>query len=442
MENYCDYGFLTCSVGGDVAVYFSSENLAQLALLARFNPDGTLDETYGDEGIEYYAFKYPGDGPVDSYLRFVAVTEDGKIMAGGGSILNTPYAPGRPAVIRVLPNGMYDNSLGGTGVLVLTDSIYWRGFMEKIVINDDNSFYAVSTAVAQFGKNHQILYKINNNGTFDASFGEQGLKVIQDPLANNDWASNSLMIHPSGGLWIIGQNGPGAIWSARCSETTGEPINSYGENGFMHAYPNPLGSISVAAAALHGEVVNVVYTSLGRRIGMTRIEPNGQIDGAFGHSYLELQDASQGFIELSVNDFIQSDEGRFVLVGKGRYPSTAHWETTVVAFKNNPEIISAAEPEPHSPGARLGQVYPNPCRSNCMVSLVLFERSYTRVELFSLSGKSAGDIYSGFLPSGQHLLDLNEGIGRHPFHQGMYFLRVSVTHGNATEAFQRKLVIQ
>lgn len=425
-------------VGGNVVVYFASDNLAQLALLARFNPDGALDETFGDKGIEYYAFKYPGDGPVDSYLRFVEPAGDGRILAGGGSILHTAFAPGWPAAIRVLPNGMSDNSFGGTGVVLFTDSIYWRGFMEGIVLNQDNSFYAVTSAVAQFGENHQLLYRIKNDGSLDAGFGDQGLKAIHDPLAANDWSSNTLMRHPSGGLWVIGQNGWWGIWSARCSETTGEIISSYGENGFMHATPYPQGGISVAGAALHGQAAHVAYTSLGRRMGMSRIGPNGQIDLAFGHSFLELQDAGQSFVELSVTDVVQLNEDRFVLVGNGRYPSGPHWETMVAAFKNNPEIIvSVAEPEAYSPGARLGHVFPNPCGGDCAVSLELAENSYAFLELYNLSGIKAGELFRGFLPSGRHELEVNGGM---EIPEGMYILRLSVSHGSGMEVLHRKFV--
>lgn len=425
-------------VGGDVVVYFTSDDLAQLALLARFDQNGALDETFGDKGIEYYAFKYPGDGPVNSYLRFVEPAEDGKILAGGGSILHMSFASGWPAAIRVLPNGMPDNSFGGTGTVLYTDSIYWRGFMEGVVLNQDNSFYAVTSAVAQFGKNHQLLYKIKSDGSLDTGFGEQGLKAIHNPLANNDWSSNALMWHPFGGLLIIGQNRPGGIWSARCSETTGEIISSYGENGFMNSTPNPYGSVSVGGAALYGQAAHVAYTWLDRRMSMGRIGPNGQIDQAFGHSFLELQDASQYFIELSVTDVIQLNEDRFVLVGNGRYPSGPHWETVVAAFKNNPEtIVSAAEPEAYTPCARLGHVYPNPCGGNCVVSLELEENSYAFLELYNLSGIKAGEVFRGFLPSGRHELEVYGGV---EIPEGMYILRLSVSHGRGTEVLHRKFV--
>ena len=81
-------------------------------VLARFNPDGTLDTAFGG-GDGFVTTDVPGQ-PRDSIAE-LALQRDGRIVAVGGS-LSSVGIDGDFAVARYLPNGAPDRSFSGDGV--------------------------------------------------------------------------------------------------------------------------------------------------------------------------------------------------------------------------------------------------------------------------------------------------------------------------------------
>jgi hypothetical protein len=410
-------------------------DLGILAMILRFNSNGTIDQSFGDKGLEVYAFKNPGDNAVTSDLRFVKALKNGKILAGGGSILNAPFAPGRPVIIRVLGNGMFDSSFSNVGVEVPLDSIFWRGYVEDALIEDDNSFYAIGTAVAQFGQNHQMIYKFKENGEYDKSFNNKGYKTIVFSLANNEWSSKSLMRHPMGGLWVVGQSGSGSIWATRCDYNTGNAYPDYGNNGFTYIRPNPAGSIAFAKAILHNQKLNVAYTSLGRRISMSKINSNGNLDVAFGHSFFELRE-NQNITEFAVSDFTITDEGRYIFVGSDDYQ-----KHIISAFKDNPvKIISGTKDSYNLEKNDHVTIFPNPMNNYCDVEVLLSERCEVSLELISAIGQCSFYHNFGEMPEGIHKLEISSKILWNNLKDGVYSLKINLKNNTKARVMSKKII--
>src|SRR5919197_5084906 len=86
---------------------FSTEDFA----VARFNPDGTLDKTFGAGGKVQTDF--PGLAAVASS---VVVQPDGKIVVAGGAFPLFTFL-GNFEVVRYNPNGSLDTSFGNGGIV-------------------------------------------------------------------------------------------------------------------------------------------------------------------------------------------------------------------------------------------------------------------------------------------------------------------------------------
>ncbi|MQA76160.1 MAG: hypothetical protein GEU88_17810 [Solirubrobacterales bacterium] len=80
-----------------------------LFALARYNPDGSLDATFGSGGKVVTSI---GDG--GDFARAVAIQADGKIVAAG----RTAQGGGNVAVARYLPSGALDPTFGDAGRVI------------------------------------------------------------------------------------------------------------------------------------------------------------------------------------------------------------------------------------------------------------------------------------------------------------------------------------
>lgn len=135
----------------------------------RYNPDGTLDTTFGGDGIITTSVA-PGDG-FDTAWEF-ALQADGRIVGTGNAI-----AGGRSvaALARYNPDGSLDSSFGGDGIVTVelgpNDDDVWTAAIDaagRIVIGGDTgSFPALDALVARFLP----------DGTLDPSFGTGGVLV-------------------------------------------------------------------------------------------------------------------------------------------------------------------------------------------------------------------------------------------------------------------------
>lgn len=82
----------------------------EFIMAARFNTDGTLDNTFDDDGI----FHSPTSGPsLGLRANAVAVQANGRILVAGQSKPNNPPSIG--FVIRLMPDGALDTSFGNNG---------------------------------------------------------------------------------------------------------------------------------------------------------------------------------------------------------------------------------------------------------------------------------------------------------------------------------------
>lgn len=98
--------------------------------VARYNLDGSLDNTFGSDGLISTAI---GSDYDEAYS--VAVQQDGKILVAGQSwIINTDFA-----LVRYNQDGSLDNSFGSDGI-VLTDFGSFEDSAQAIVIQQDGKY--------------------------------------------------------------------------------------------------------------------------------------------------------------------------------------------------------------------------------------------------------------------------------------------------------------
>jgi uncharacterized delta-60 repeat protein len=144
--------------------------------LARYNPDGTLDTTFGTGGK--VTTDFPGGGDANA----LAVQADGKLVAAG----STEFFAVDFAVARYNPDGSLDTSFGTGGQVVTdvdgTDRASALALQGGKLVAGGLSFSATAGTNGDFG-----LVRYNPDGTLDTSFGAGG-KVTTDFVGFTDWA--------------------------------------------------------------------------------------------------------------------------------------------------------------------------------------------------------------------------------------------------------------
>jgi uncharacterized delta-60 repeat protein len=168
--------------------------------LARYNPDGTLDPSFGSGGVVTTDFA----GSTDR-VEALALQSDGKVVAAGQAFSGAGLDF---AVARYHPDGTLDASFGSGGK-VTTDLAGGddAGFF-SIAVLAGGKLAALGSGATATGQDF-TLARYQPNGTLDATFGSGG-KVSTD-FAGGDDIGIGLVVQPSGKLVAGGYDWIGAV---------------------------------------------------------------------------------------------------------------------------------------------------------------------------------------------------------------------------------------
>jgi uncharacterized delta-60 repeat protein len=155
---------------------------------AKLRPDGSLDQTFGHQG---YAKVEIGPSETNAGARRVAVSTNGKIVLAG-------FSHGRPALVRLLPNGTPDRSFGNEGRVLAPRRL--RG--EATALNLETGGAAlVSCRCARTRSAGTLLpiLRFDARGVFDAGFSKASRsRAVRHPIRPRN------LIRTSGRIVLVG----------------------------------------------------------------------------------------------------------------------------------------------------------------------------------------------------------------------------------------------
>lgn len=151
-------------------------------VLERYNTDGTLDSTFGGDGSVTTDFT---DG-VDA-ANAIAIQADGKIVAAGQS------GSGEFALARYNMDGTPDAALAGDGT-VTTDFTERFDAASAVAIQPDGKIVAVGGSLARY----------NTDGSLDPTFGGDG-KVTPDVACCANVSVYDAALQPDGKIVTAGE---------------------------------------------------------------------------------------------------------------------------------------------------------------------------------------------------------------------------------------------
>jgi uncharacterized delta-60 repeat protein len=268
-----------------VAGQASAGNNFSLAL-ARYNPDGTLDPSFGAGGRVLTPF-----GPANRIEpSAVAVQPDAKIVVAGS-------LGGDFLVARYNVDGTLDTGFGTNG-LVTTDFGGTVGRAESLLVQPDRKILVVGNAGTLSVNADVAMVRYNPDGSLDTGFGSGG-KVA--PFAAND-AAYAGVLQPDGKILVAGSlqqehPGPGPYppfstseFSLRRYNADGSADTSFGFQGLVTTAfaSTPDDAAQAIALQPNGMIVLVGTTfvnssgNIKPALGLARYTAAGQLDPGFG----------------------------------------------------------------------------------------------------------------------------------------------------------------
>jgi uncharacterized delta-60 repeat protein len=166
--------------------------------LARFKPNGELDETFGNGGRAFTNFNNLDDG-----ATCVVLQPDGKILAGGNT--HQPFGTNSDklhfGLARYEANGNLDFSFEGDGKVIT--GFFGSAAIGGIVLQPDGRIVAAGSAFANpAGGRDFVLVRYNSDGAVDNSFGNLGT-VITD-FGGEDFA-DAVVLQPDNKIVVAGE---------------------------------------------------------------------------------------------------------------------------------------------------------------------------------------------------------------------------------------------
>lgn len=291
--------------------------------VARLNPNGSLDTTFGTGGKAVANFSPSGEDGANA----VAIQPDGKIVAGGFGA----GARSDAAIARFNPDGSLDTTFATGGMFLQDLNGGGDDAVRSLVIEPDGRIVAAGFAASTNGFNSDFaVLRLNPNGSLDSSFATNGLRTI-DFAGGNDSAAG-VALDPSGdivaagvaGLPTLEDNAFAIVRLLGDAPGTSGIINVTGTSGNdTIAVTNNAGTINVT---LNGQVVatdalaDVRSISISGGAGNDTITvgagvPAVTLGGGAGNDSLVGGDGNDSIIGGNGNDTLDGGLGADVLSG-------------------------------------------------------------------------------------------------------------------------------
>jgi len=329
--------------GKIVVAGHSDDGTDKDAAIVRYNDDGTLDNTFGSNGIVLTDFDDAQQDEI-KVVKIHALT--GNIIVGGASIISSSVS--KPVVARYLSNGTLDDTFNSTGIRLLwiTNLDYqYLHSIEDLIVQTNGKINAVGWRDFP-GLSWDSDYwacRINSDGTMDNTFSSDGLNVSNGGFNGHD-RGYAMLLKPNNNILMAG----GGYISTLGYDFSMFEINANGSTGSWSALAD-WGSNSDDVAYGLLEDVNGKYvlagssgTTTARSFALARFNTNSSLDNGFGTSGKVTTTFGNALNECF--DVVMQSDNKIVAVGyTGNDIALARYLGVNVPQLDNFELMAPAD---------------------------------------------------------------------------------------------------
>lgn len=300
------------SDGKIVVAGFNSFGLDATFGVYRFNTDGTLDSSFGDNGQAFTDIS-----PALDEAAAMVIQRDGKIVLGG--FTDSADTKLDFALVRYNTDGSLDSTFGTNG-LVTTNFVRFgvdgNDSIAALAIQEDNKIVAAGTTANP--SSDFAVARYNEDGTLDKNFGTDGRVITNLPSNSFDLAFDVLI--QSDGKVVVGGNGGNATLVRY--ESDGTLDSTFGVGGITTVFQlTELTNANAVAIQEDGKIL------LGGSVDrddylLVRFDANGVVDPTFGELGLGLVQTDFGSETEEIESLVIQDDGKIVAAGIGGLQAT------------------------------------------------------------------------------------------------------------------------
>ena len=314
-----------------------NSNDERVFFVVRYNPVGSLDNTFGTNGIVRTQAAEPGAATQSSFGRFVVIQAYGKLVVVGGG-REVGKVNSSVAVVRYKKNGSLDNTFGTNGIV-------------RTLASDPGAItpisQAFSAALQADGKlvvagqardansvdTNFVVVRYKKNGSLDNTFGTNGIVRTQVAELGASFQSSlgrSVVIQPDGKIVVAGdtkESNADDVFAVVRYNPDGSLDNTFGTNGIVRTQVADPGAATQSSFGRFMVIqTNGKFVVVGRTFdanddpvfGVARYNPDGSLDNTFGTNGIVRTQASDpaasSFNSTATSAAIQAD-GKIVAAG-------------------------------------------------------------------------------------------------------------------------------
>ncbi len=286
-------------------------------LLARFNPDGSPDTTFGPEGFRVEPDLHNAGDP--RAIDDLALLGDGRIVAAGLGRGPDPDQFNAFGIARYLPSGQLDPDFGDAGLSVLSPE--GPGEAAAMDIAPGGKIVAAGERINLAVHSEVAVLRLTSEGNPDPSFSAAapvGFRIFKVPGSESSEA-NAVRVLGDGSVVVGGVSEEGAFLAKLDSD--GEPVASFGTAGIkvqdLGEETEPSGEITDLAIQPDGRIVvtgsAVPAPGAKSELIVARFTAAGQLDPSFSSGGIFRLDASEGYDEGRALSLLP--DGRILVAG-------------------------------------------------------------------------------------------------------------------------------
>jgi uncharacterized delta-60 repeat protein len=290
--------------------------------VARLNPDGSLDNTFGNGGRVFFAFSQSS-----TVLNDMALQSDGKIVLAGEAGADFCLA-------RLTTTGNLDGTFGSGGKVIAQTAKSGSGAVRAVAIqtinNEERIVVAGSRPASGNTSRDFAVIRFTSAGVLDSSFGSGG-KIFTNFYGYADSLSDMVVI---GNNIIVGgkvskSSAVAFQFGLAKYNLNGQLDTTFGAGGKVvsdiYGESNLLETIVMQS---DGKIIaggTVSYGSIPHDIALARYNPNGTSDSTFGLSGTGLVVVHYSVDNIFEGLALQTD-GKILGVGGVSFTTSGHME--------------------------------------------------------------------------------------------------------------------
>jgi uncharacterized delta-60 repeat protein len=344
--------------------YVAAGIAGRFIAVARFNTDGSVDETFADAiddtplGSSLVDF-----GAEGGVATSVAIDAVGRILVGGWEGWDQ-----RAVVARFLPSGKldeagfndsFDDTPAGTVAVNIGGAASWF----DAVVPEPGGGVTGAGAAVHGDAGFMFAARFSENGSGDQSFHGSGLRQVSigDPV--RDESADALLRLADGSYVLAGyaEQTSGTLDTALVKLTPeGELDTTFGRDGVARFDVTPFDGASAVAMLPDGRfvVAGTAGSYADFRILLGRLLPDGTPDAGFGSGGFREHDVPPGTSHAAAID-VQPD-GRTVIAGSRQVTYQDPSAPLVARFEGGDPAVEPAQEQPAGADAGADAAPPAP----------------------------------------------------------------------------------